>query len=93
MEENKQQVLHKGNRHTVEGAHGEGRQQFGKIRDIQLYERGNQRRNGELDEHQYKGYGGQHGGDSQLVGAAPAGGGRNSVGSGFRHRNTLLCFA
>ena len=88
MEHGEQQVLQEGDHDAVDRAEREGGQQLRQIGHVQLYEGGDQSRDGEFNEHQQKSHAGEHCGNSQLVGAAPIGrtGGGDRVGIGFRHK-------
>ena len=88
VEHGEQQVLQEGDHDAVDRAEREGGQQLRQIGHVQLYEGGDQSRDGEFNEHQQEGHAGEHCGNSQLVGAAPIGrtGGGDRVGIGFRHK-------
>lgn len=68
MEHGEQQVLQEGDHDAVDRAEREGGQQLRQIGHVQLYEGGNQSRDGEFNEHQQEGHAGEHCGNSQLVG-------------------------
>ena len=92
MQHGEQHVLEQRDDHAVDGAERERRQKLWKVRDIELDERGDERGDRELDEHQQKCDGREHGGHRQLVGTAvvSCAGGGDGVYIGFGHKNTLL---
>lgn len=92
VQHGEQHVLEQRDDHAVDGAERERRQKLWKVRDIELDERGDERGDRELDEHQQKCDGREHGGHRQLVGTAvvSCAGGGDGVYIGFGHKNTLL---
>ena len=90
VQHGEQHVLEQCDDHAVDGAERERRQKLWKVRDIELDERGDERGDRELDEHQQKCDGREHGGHRQLVGAADCAGVGDGAGIGFGHKNTLL---
>ena len=68
VDQGEEQVFEEGHGHAVDRSQGKCGQQLRQVGDVHLHEGGDQRRDGELDEHQQEGDGAEHGGDGEFVG-------------------------